>query len=137
MKTYFADTGYFIALLSADDSYHAQATMLAEKLARLRASVITTDAILIETLDGLARHRRRRLAAAFISELEGDPDVEIVATSMPRFRDALALFNERTDKTWSMTDCISFVVMRERKMTLALAADKHFQQAGFQALLIA
>jgi uncharacterized protein len=41
----------------------------------------------------------------------------------------------RRDKEWSLTDCISFVVMKERGLTEALTADHHFEQAGFKALL--
>ena len=48
---------------------------------------------------------------------------------------ALALFLAHPDKDWSMTDCASFVVMGERRLTHALCADHHFEQAGFVALL--
>jgi predicted nucleic acid-binding protein len=45
------------------------------------------------------------------------------------------LYRGRPDKEWSLTDCISFVVMGERSLTEALTSDHHFEQAGFTALL--
>ncbi len=52
----------------------------------------------------------------------------------------LALLNEhfyggRPDKEWSLTDCISFVVMQDEQIIEALTADRHFEQAGFKVLL--
>jgi len=52
-----------------------------------------------------------------------------------QFQDALALYEQSSDKEWSLTDCSSFLIMRELKITEALAHDKHFEQAGFDALL--
>ena len=137
MRSIFADTGYFIALLSQTDALHLRALSLANTLAARKAHLTTTDAVLIETLDGFARHHRRDLAAAFIAELDGDANVAVVPTTTVLFHKGLNLFTTRSDKTWSMTDCLSFVVMRERKITRALAADRHFVQAGFEALLLA
>jgi predicted nucleic acid-binding protein len=47
----------------------------------------------------------------------------------------LSLFSRRTDKEWSLTDCISFAVMQQRNITDALTTDHHFKQAGYTALL--
>lgn len=49
--------------------------------------------------------------------------------------EAIALFTDRPDKSWGLTDCISFVVMQRFGATDALTADRHFEQAGFTALL--
>ena len=51
------------------------------------------------------------------------------------FERGLALYNARPDKEWSLTDCISFVVMADEGLTDALTGDRHFEQAGFTALL--
>lgn len=51
------------------------------------------------------------------------------------FASAIALYKQMDDKQWSLVDCVSFVVMRERGITAALTSDRHFIQAGFQALL--
>lgn len=135
IRSIFADTGYFIALLSPVDSLHSRAMKLAKTLATKRTAIVTTEAVLIETLDGFARYDYRSVAATLVKEFENDPDVEVVPTTTARFKLAHALYSDRADKTWGMTDCISFVVMREKKIKQALTADRHFIQAGFEALL--
>ena len=47
----------------------------------------------------------------------------------------MELFDSRPDKLWSLTDCISFVLMQDQNVNAALAADRHFEQAGFVPLL--
>jgi predicted nucleic acid-binding protein len=47
----------------------------------------------------------------------------------------IQLYDSRPDKQWSLTDCISFVVMQDRGIVEALTGDHHFEQAGFTALL--
>ena len=46
------------------------------------------------------------------------------------------LYRNRPDKAWSLTDCISFLVMQQGGLTDALTADEHFRQAGFRAVLL-
>ena len=62
--------------------------------------------------------------------------MEIVPASADLFAAAFALYRARADQGWGLTDCSSFVVMRERGLTSALPADAHFRQAGFRALLL-
>ena len=135
IRSIFADTGYFIALLSPVDLLHVRAMKLAKTLAAKRTAIVTTEAVLIETLDGFARYHYRSVAAKLVKELENDSDVEVVPTTSARFKLAHELYSDRADKTWGLTDCISFVVMRERKIKQALTADRHFIQAGFEGLL--
>jgi predicted nucleic acid-binding protein len=136
MRSVFADTGYFIALLSDVDALHSHAKNLATTLAEKHIHVFTSQAVMIETLDGFARHNRRTWVSIFVRELTDDPDVTVIPVTPERFRAGLDLFTSRIDKTWGMTDCISFAIMRERKLKQALTADKHFVQAGFEALLM-
>lgn len=67
--------------------------------------------------------------------LEKDTELTLVPASADLWRGGIALFAARSDKDWSLTDCISFVVMQERSIIDALTADHHFEQAGFVALL--
>ena len=67
--------------------------------------------------------------------LAADPETRIVEASPELFEKGLTLYNSRPDKFWSLTDCISFVVMTEERISDALTGDRHFDQAGFKALL--
>jgi predicted nucleic acid-binding protein len=97
--------------------------------------MVTTDFVLTELADGLAPLHSRRSAVRFIQSLRSDPDVRIIGASGKLLSREWELYADRLDKEWSLTDCISFVVMRERRIKDALTADHHFEQAGFTALL--
>ena len=121
-------------LMAIRDEFRNSQPLKGARIAGCLHMTIQT-AVLIETLDGFARYRHRAIASVLVDELEKDADVEIITTTTARFRAALKVYNDRPDKTWGMTDCISFVVMREKKIKQALTADRHFVQAGFEALL--
>jgi len=132
MSTVFADTFYFLALLSADDAAHDRAV---EMSGRLRSRIITTDWILMEIGDALCQPQMRTHFPALLDQLRADPDVVIVEANRGLFDQGVSLYGDRADKSWSLTDCISFIVMRDWNLTEALTADRHFEQAGFVALL--
>ncbi len=132
----FLDTGFAIAMVSHRDAFHEKALQLAGELNAAGASIVTTRAVLLEIGAALAKAAYRDAAVALIDLLENDPQVEILPLSEDLFAQALELFRSRSDKEWSLTDCLSFVVMRQRGIQAALAADIHFQQAGFTALLL-
>ena len=67
--------------------------------------------------------------------MEDDPYTEVVPETTDLFKEGLKLYSSRPDKGWSLTDCLSFVVMKERGILDALTSDHHFNQAGFHALL--
>ena len=86
--------------------------------------------------DGLSRTHFRALATNFIEELRRGRRVEVISASTTLFDAALTLYRQRPDKDWGLTDCASFVLMRDRGLTDALATDEHFRQAGFRPLLL-
>ena len=59
----------------------------------------------------------------------------IVPASRELFQRGVELFTQRPDKDWSLTDCPSYVVMKEQDIEDALTTDPHFEQAGFTVLL--
>jgi hypothetical protein len=136
-KPIFLDTGFAIALLSPRDQFHSAARRLAAELRTDPARIVTTDAVIFEIGAALAKQAWRPAAIRFIKALRADPNVEIVATDPVLWQAAFDLFGARTDKEWSLTDCLSFVVMSRRDLTNALAADEHFRQAGFLPLMLA
>ena len=133
MKTVFADSSYFLALVSVRDEDHVQATEFSKSSDH---SIVTTAWVLVEVANGLASSTRRHLAVELIESLVQDENVEIVAPNQNIFAEGFNLYSERGDKDWSLTDCISFVVMKQQGLTEALTGDHHFEQAGFRALLL-
>ena len=73
---------------------------------------------------------------ALRADLAVDVSTTILPPTLELFEAGCDLYEQRPDKEWSLTDCISFVVMHNHGLTDALTADRHFQQAGFQALLL-
>jgi uncharacterized protein len=133
MRTLFADTFYFIALLNPSDATHAKAV---EFTAGNTARMLTTEWVLTELADGLAKSPRGRTEfLATLLDLQADEDVTIIPCSHALMAEGVHLYGERNDKGWSLTDCISFVAMTEAGITEALTGDHHFEQAGFVALL--
>jgi len=132
MSVAFADTFYFLALLNPRDQHHQRAQELPTQRA---LNVVTTRAVLLEVADAFADPPTRAIAAEFLQALEDDPSVAVVPLGEQLYSDGLALYRERRDKSWSLTDCISFVVMRERGISDALTGDRHFEQGGFNILL--
>ena len=132
MKAVFADTAFFLALVNARDHLHPQATALNE---HPPGPMLTTEWVLTELGDALAVPSGRAKFVRLVAALRAQPDVEIVPASHELFERSRALFAQRVDKEWSLTDCTSFVVMRERGTVAALTPDQHFEQAGFQRLM--
>jgi predicted nucleic acid-binding protein len=121
-----------LALLSATDAHHDEAARVSKEL---RARVITTDFVLLELANALANAKTRQVFLGLVSRLQSDPDVLIVPASSDLFEAGRGLYGRRSDKNWSLTDCISFIVMEEHRLRDALTADHHFEQAGFNAIL--
>ena len=132
MTTHFADTFYFLALLNVRDAAHAEAKAHAEAGA---AKLVTTQWVLLEVANTLAGGALRTKFSSLLARLEGDPNTMIISASGALFRRGADLYMNRPDKKWSLTDCISFVVMAELGIREALTGDHHFKQAGFIPLL--
>jgi predicted nucleic acid-binding protein len=132
MKPVFADTSYYVALLSEADAWHHTAVEWSEKILGRQ---VVTEYILVELGGAFSKAKDRRPYVPFVQHLLADPATSFVPASNDLFQDGLALFAARPDKDWSLVDCISFVVMKQRRLIDALTADDHFKQAGFNRLL--
>jgi len=127
----FADTSFYLALLRGDDPVHPRA--LAES--RAGHSIVTTEFILLELGNACARATDHADFLALVAGLRASPRATIVPLGSQLLERGMQLMGERQDKDWSLTDCISFVVMKEHGIQDVLTTDKHFEQAGFVALL--
>ena len=132
MKPVFADTSYYVALLGPRDAWHARAVEIAESLL---GQIFVTEYVLVELGSMLSRGPDRQAYLTLLRDLESDSLVHIIPASTDLFRKGVQLFASRPDKSWSLVDCISFVVMKQRRLTEALTTDRHFKEAGFSVLL--
>ncbi|HVP09633.1 MAG TPA: nucleic acid-binding protein, partial [Phycisphaerae bacterium] len=77
----------------------------------------------------------RIAAKQLVEQLGQNPRTIIIPQTNAQFQAAFALYSDRSDKTWSLTDCASFLIMKARAIDHALTYDKHFEQMGLVALL--
>jgi predicted nucleic acid-binding protein len=120
------------ALINRNDTWHGSASEWAR---RVQEPLVTTDAVRTEVADALCRSNVRQWAVTTLENVKTDPAITSIEGGRALFRRAFDLYRGRVDKDWSLTDCISFVVMKDRRLDRALTSDVRFVQAGFRALL--
>lgn len=134
MARVFADTGYWIALLNSRDELHQKASTVSRDLAL--DQIVTTEMVLTEFLNSFSDYGPHlRQAAAKAVESLRQSKVVIFPQTTHLFANALHRYQTMADKSWSLTDCASFLIMEDERLTAALTHDRHFAQAGFQTLL--
>ena len=136
MAAYFADTSFWMALSRKRDQYNRHAVAWNQFVVRTRSSVVTTEAVLWEWLNGLSDVSTRDVAAEGYRRAHADASVEVVPFQPELIDSAVQLYRTRPDKNWSLTDCLSFVVMERRHLTDALTTDGHFEQAGLKVMML-
>lgn len=135
MRIVFADTGYWVALLNPHDNLHDKAVSLSKALHPTH--IVTSEMVLTELLNDFSDRGEyfRQTAVSWIRNLYQHPNTTIIPQTSVQFQAALTLYEQRPDKAWSQTDCVSFKIMEEQIIYEALAYDKHFAQAGYTALM--
>jgi len=132
MREYFVDAWLIIAALDPTDAHHRKARRLAARLSQ--AGFVTHDGVFSEVLAFFAGGGARLRALA----VETLRNTRIRWTVLPADRDlfdrAVDLYERRSDKEYSLTDCMSMVVMRDRGISQVLTNDHHFSQEGFTVL---
>lgn len=131
LPTVFADTFYWLALARPRDPWHTRVSRWANTNASMR--IVTTDEVLTEFLNALAGTGPvgRAYAAATLHDIRNDPDVDVLPQSRTDFDAALALYEARPDKGYSLTDCRSMLALRALGISEVLTNDHHFTQEGF------
>lgn len=134
MERVFADTGYWIALLNSRDELHHKASSVSHDFGL--DQIVTSEMVLTEFLNSFSDYgsHLRQAAAKAVDTLRSSKVVILPQTSQ-LFANALRRYQAMADKDWSLTDCASFLIMEEQQLTIALTHDRHFAQAGFQAIL--
>lgn len=134
VRTLFADTFYWIALLDPRDAFHAAVQAFSGTLGTVR--LVTTDEVLAEVLTFFSRGGPiwRSNAATMVRRTRSDPDVDVLPQNRADFDAALVLYEARPDKAYSLTDCRSMLAMRNLRLMEILTNDHHFSQEGFTIL---
>ncbi|MFA4911741.1 MAG: PIN domain-containing protein [Desulfobacteria bacterium] len=134
MKAVFADSHYWIAIVNLDDPWAKVAK--AAKLALGEVCIVTTDEVLTEFLAALSRgERMRKQAAKMVRAILENPNVKVIPQTRESFLKGLAFYENRSDKEYSLTDCISMNVIRAESLAEVLTNDHHFEQEGFTVLI--
>jgi predicted nucleic acid-binding protein len=127
------DTSGLLCLHNRAEPFHEQArTLYCAARVRLTHSYVLAEFVALAN----ARRLPRVAALTFVVDLVENPDIETVWIDEALHREAMALLLARQDKTYSLCDAVSFVLMRQRRLTEALTTDHHFEQEGFQRLLV-
>jgi hypothetical protein len=84
----------------------------------------------------LARTLARDRFAAVAEGILNNPRCRVIFMTPRLVRRVLDIYRERTDKQWGLVDCASFLVMADEQIAEAFTTDRHFEQAGFRAILL-
>jgi predicted nucleic acid-binding protein len=127
----FVDTGYLLAVLNLCDELFERAQRWATAV---REPLVTKEYVVWELVNALSAPVDRKKAHSAVAEIRTSASWQLIHAAHELFSAGLALHEQRADKHWSLTDCVSFVVMQQRGLRQALAFDHHFEQAGFEAV---
>lgn len=134
MDDVFADTNYWVAKIFPQDQWHARVIEVEYEIGLV--NLITTDTVLIETLNYFSEFRRDVKETAFLvvrSILESD-EVTVIQQTNEIFLSGIEFYGKRLDKGYSLTDCISMNACRGRGVRQILTHDGHFEQEGFSIM---
>lgn len=130
----FLDTGYLLALENRRDQHHDAAVAHWAEYAPRRTKLVTTSLVFVEVVTFLNKRGRHDKAIKMGRRLLEESSIELVYVGESLFQDGWEFLQQHADKRYSLADCVSFVVMRDRGIRQALAFDRHFEQAGFERL---
>jgi uncharacterized protein len=131
MRRIFVDTSAWYDMVFPDAPAHADI----EKIMRTSgAKFVTSTYVLDELVSLLLTRKGYTIAAQAASHIRSAPEVRLEHPEAAEEARAWRLFLDRPDKGYTLTDCLSFVIMRRLSITEALATDDHFRQEGFTVL---
>jgi len=131
---YFLDTSYILALEIKNEDAHQKVLQNWAILIKSKPFLITTTYIFDEVVTFFYSRNLNYKAVEVGNRLLESPDIELIEIDQPLFNQGWKFFQNHKDKSYSFTDCLSFIVMQQREIVAALTLDNHFFQAGFQIL---
>ncbi|NJL49715.1 MAG: type II toxin-antitoxin system VapC family toxin [Leptolyngbyaceae cyanobacterium SM2_5_2] len=137
MTKLFVDTSGWASFFNRKEPTHSQAARILTAAYRDRYSVFTSNYVLAELVSLLHSPLRISRSKTFtvVDTIKATPYVDIVHIDPATDTDAWNFCKSRPDKSWSLVDCSSFVIMQQHNIQQALTTDHHFEQAGFIRLL--
>ncbi len=135
MNKVFVDTAALIAIGNKVDQYHNQALKIYTELAQQKTTFITTNAVIFETANAFSKSQYRSSFLFILNMIKNSPCWDYVIVDDRLMDKGTALFEDRSDKDWSLVDCIGMVMAKEQNIERIFTTDKHFKQAGFHILL--
>ncbi len=129
------DSFAWIAAINKSDEYHEITLKTIEEFLNRSTKFITTNYIIVETINSLSKIEFRKAVIEFIDKLQKSPSVRIIKITDEIYEKAWSLYKQRNDKNWGITDCTSFEVMKMFNIKKAFTNDKHFEQAGYSVVL--
>lgn len=135
MKTVFADTQFWVAKINPLDQWHKRAIEAEYKIGIVK--IVTSEQVVIEVLNYFSKFRSdtKQAAATAMRSILASEEVEVILQSETILAEGFDLYESRLDKGYSLTDCISMNLMREREIFEILTHDRHFRQEGFKILM--
>ena len=130
----FLDTGFLIALELSGDHHHKSAATFWKNFSLASEPLVTTSYVIDETHTFFNSRGFKAKAVEIGDRLMSSRVVTVVHVDHALFREGFEFFRQHADKRYSLTDCISFAVMRKQTNKQALTFDRHFTQAGFEQI---
>lgn len=134
MKALFVDTAGWMACADSGDPAHGGCCGARDGALEAGQMLVTTDFVVDETLTLIRLRLGADAAETWWEQVDRSARLRWERIDSDRFEKARQLFFQYRDKDFSFTDCTSFVVMREIRVTHTMTTDRHFRQMGFQVL---
>ena len=128
----YIDTGAFLARYLSGDQYHHEAVSLWHEIKTVRESCLTSNLVLDETFTLRGRRAGYDFAAARAEKIYASKLITILRPTRKEEIKAIELLKKYADQAVSFTDCISFVLMKNKRIRRVFSFDRYFEYAGFK-----
>jgi predicted nucleic acid-binding protein len=131
----FIDATALLAIVNRADALHSSAVALHRKFSASKTPLVTSDWVLAEFLGGASRPPLRASAMGMVAALKSSSRMTVIEATRADWERAFTFFCDHHDKSWSLIDCTSMLICRDRGIQRVFTYDHHFRQFGLSALL--